>query len=326
MRINHRQIEAFQAMMQVGSVSEAAARLGTSQPAASRLLRGLEHNLRLDLFERSGNRLHPTPAAYTLYAEVERSFSGLQRIAAVADNLQKKRARVLRVAAMPALTNDLLPRFTGGFLKANQDLHIALYGVITPVILDWMVNNQCDLGFIESSTPTFSLRTIKIPAVPRVAVLYQGHRLAEKEVIHITDFNGEDFIELPEDSVSMRRIRALMNAHGVSIRSRAESPLSEIVCGMVASGLGVSISDPFTARAAAHRGLVVRPLLPMIPFSFTAVLPSNDVPLPSARDYIAGVIREVVTLRNRAGLQAQGDAEGYPSALPESWTESDDAP
>ena len=309
MRINHRQVEAFQAMMQVGSVSDAAARLGITQPAASRLLRDLEHNLRLDLFERSGNRLHPTPAAYTLFAEVERSFSGLQRIAAVADNLREKRARVLRVAAMPALTNDLLPRFTGRFLKANEGLHVALYGVITPVILDWMVNNQCDLGFIESSTPTFSLRTIKIPAVPRVAVLYRGHRLAEKEVIHITDFNGEDFIALPAESVSMRRIRAVMNAHGVSIRSRAESPLSEIVCGMVASGLGVSVSDPFTARTGAHRDLVVRPLLPMIPFSFTAVLPSNDVPLPSARDYIAGVIREVLAVRDAASPQPQGKAE-----------------
>ena len=152
MRINHRQIEAFQAIMQVGSVSDAAQRMGISQPAASRLLRDLQHNLRLELFERSGNRLHPTPAAYTLFSEVERSFTGLQRIAAVADSLREKRARQLRVAAMPALSNDFLPRFPGAFLKERDDLHITLYGVITPVIMDWMVNNQCDLGFVESST------------------------------------------------------------------------------------------------------------------------------------------------------------------------------
>lgn len=316
MRINHRQIEAFQAIMQAGSVSDAAQRMGISQPAASRLLRDLQHNLRLELFERSGNRLQPTPAAYTLFSEVERSFTGLQRIAATAENLREKRARVLRVAGMPALCNDFLPRFTGAFLKSRDDLHVTLHGVITPVIMDWMVNNQCDLGFVESTTPTFSLRTVKIPAVPRVAVLYQGHRLAEKAVIHITDFDGEDFITLPSDSVSMRRISAVMQSHGVTVRSRAESPLSEIVCGMVASGLGVSISDPYTARARATHELVVRPLVPAIPFSFTAVLPSNDVPLPNARDYIAGVIREVATVRDAANLEIQkitGGATPAPS-------------
>lgn len=316
MKINHRQIEAFQAIMQAGSVSDAALRMGISQPAASRLLRDLQHNLRLELFERSGNRLHPTPAAYTLYSEVERSFTGLQRIAAVADNLREKRARLLRVAAMPALSNDFLPRFTGAFLKAREDLHVTLHGVITPVIMDWMVNNQCDLGFIESSTPTFSLRTVKIPALPRVAVLHPGHPLAEKAVIHITDFDGEDFIALPPDSISMRRIGAVMRAHGVTVRSRADSPLSEIVCGMVASGLGIAISDPYTARAWNSGDLVVRPLLPVIPFSFTAVLPSNDVPLPSARDFIAGVIREVVALRDAANLEAQRTSAGVAPELP----------
>jgi DNA-binding transcriptional LysR family regulator len=317
MKINHRQIEAFQAIMQAGSVSDAALRMGISQPAASRLLRDLQHNLSLELFERSGNRLNPTPAAYTLYSEVERSFTGLQRIAAVADNLREKRARQLRVAAMPALSNDFLPRFTGAFLQAREDLHVTLHGVITPVIMDWMVNNQCDLGFIESSTPTFSLRTVKIPAVPRVAVLYPGHRLAAKPVVHITDFEGEDFIALPPDSVGMRQIGVVTKAHGVSLRPRADSPLTEIVCGMVASGLGISISDPYTARARARASgdLVVRPLLPAIPFSFTAVLPSNDVPLPSARDFIAGVIKEVIAIRDAENLEVQKSQPEDPSSV-----------
>ena len=307
MRINHRQIEAFQAIMQVGSVSEAAQRMGISQPAASRLLRDLQHSLRLELFERTGNRLQPTPAAYTLYSEVERSFSGLQRIADVADNLRERRARLLRVAAMPALSNHFLPRYTGNFLKARTDLHVTLYGVITPVIMEWMANSQCDLGLVESSTPTFALRTVKIPAVPRVAVLYPGHRLAEKEVIHISDFDGEDFVALPPESISMRTISNVMLAHGIAVRPRADSPLSEIVCGMVAAGLGISISDPFTARPRAGRDLVVRPLIPAIPFSVTAVLPSDDVPLPSAREFIAGLIREVVTIRDAESAAAQDD-------------------
>ena len=88
MRINHRQIEAFRAVILAGSVTRAAELLGISQPATSRLLRDLQHGLGLKLFQKAGTGLEPTAAAVTLYTEVERSFVGLERIARTAESLR----------------------------------------------------------------------------------------------------------------------------------------------------------------------------------------------------------------------------------------------
>ena len=67
---------------------------------------------------------------------------------------------------------------------------------------------------------------------------------------------------------------------------RVETTLSEIMCGMVSSGLGVAICDPFTAQEFEDRGVVVRRFLPRIDFEFAAVFPPQRSPSPVALDLV----------------------------------------
>ena len=100
-RINSRQVEAFRAMMLTGSVTEAAKLIAVTQPAVSRLLRDFQALLKMKLFERRGSGLVPTAAATALYMEVERSFVGLERITAAAEEIRSRRTGTLRIAALP---------------------------------------------------------------------------------------------------------------------------------------------------------------------------------------------------------------------------------
>src|SRR5262245_21177406 len=69
--LNHRQVEAFRAVMLTGGVTTAAQLMNVTQPAVSRLIRDLQESLKLPLFERRGTRLLPTAEALSLYQEVE---------------------------------------------------------------------------------------------------------------------------------------------------------------------------------------------------------------------------------------------------------------
>src|SRR6478735_1631417 len=124
-RINSRQVEAFRAMMLTGSVTEAAKLMAVTQPAASRLLRDFRALLKLELFERRGSGLVPTAAA-------------------AAEEIRSRRTGTLRIAALPALSNGYLPRLAGGFLKDRPNLNLSFFGVISPIVVDWVLNNQCD--------------------------------------------------------------------------------------------------------------------------------------------------------------------------------------
>ncbi len=285
-RINSRQVEAFRAMMLTGSVTEAARLMAVTQPAASRLLRDFQSLLKMELFERRGTGLVPTAAATALYTEVARSFVGLERIAAAAEEIRGRRTGTLRVAAMPALANGYLPRLAGHFLKERPNLNLAFFGVISPIVVDWVTNNQCDVGFAEVPIAHSGLPNLRLPALPRVAVLPAGHPLEAKQVIEPRDLEGETFVSLSAGSTGRHLIDQAFNRGDIRRVQRIETNLSEIMCGMVSSGLGIGICDPFTAQEFATRGIVVRPFVPRIDFEFAAVFPVQRSPSPVALDLV----------------------------------------
>src|SRR3984893_14707936 len=137
-RINSRQVEAFRAMMLTGSVTEAAKLMAVTQPAVSRLLRDFQALLKMELFERRGSGRVPTAAATALYMEVERSFVGLERITAAAEEIRSRRTGTLRIAALPALSNGYPPTRSRRFLKERPNLNLAFFCVLSPITVDWV--------------------------------------------------------------------------------------------------------------------------------------------------------------------------------------------
>jgi DNA-binding transcriptional LysR family regulator len=284
--LNPRQLEAFRAVMLTGGMTPAAELIGITQPAVSRLIRDLQRALRLRLFERRGARLLPTSEAHSLYREVERSFVGLDRIAQAAVELRQRRAGTLRIAALPALANGFLPRFMGAFLEARPKLDLALFGLSSHAVLDWVVSGQCDFGFVEMAIEHPSVEVETLPPVRAVAVLPAAHRLARKSELRPEDFAGEPFISLGQSTVMRFRIDALFADAGIARQMRVETQLTMIACALAASGVGLSIVDPFTAREYEGRGLVVRPFSERIDVEYGL--------LCSTRLGLSGLARELI--------------------------------
>src|SRR5215210_3371540 len=67
-----RQLAAFCAVVERGSFSQAAERLGVTQPAVSLQIRSLEKRLGQQLLDRSGRRVEPTEAGVRLYRGAQR--------------------------------------------------------------------------------------------------------------------------------------------------------------------------------------------------------------------------------------------------------------
>lgn len=283
---NLRQIEAFRAVMVTGSTTSAAALMGVTQPAVSKLLREFQLQLRLKLFERRGTGIAPTAEAVTLFSEVERSYIGVERIAEAAREIRLRREGLLRIAALPALANGFLPRFAGKFAASRPELDLEVSGVISTLVVDWAVNRQCDLGFASPQIDHPALTKVAMPSLPYVAVVPEGHKLARKSTLTPRDFNGENFISLNHSTQSRRQIDTIFADRGVSRVMRVETHLSEIVCGLVSSGLGVGICDPFTAQEFAGRGVAARSFRPQVTIEIFALYPTHQAPTAIGSQFI----------------------------------------
>lgn len=299
--VNFRQLEAFRAVIECGTVTAASERLFITQPAVTRLIRDLETSIGVNLFERRTGRLVATPEAQILYEEVERSFVGLNHIMQTAADLRRLRIGRLRIAAMPALALGFLPRVIARFHRRHPSTNISLQIRSSVKVAEWLESQQMDLGFatLGQAHPAIE-REIFLDA-ECVAILPEGHRLARKTRLVPRDFAGENFISLGPDLDERRRIDKVFADAGVERRLLIHSQLSLAICNMVAQGLGVALVEPVTAAECLGGGIVARPFSPPIAFRFTLLFPAYR-----ARSKLAQAFADVAQdeLRNNPLLKA----------------------
>ncbi len=117
--MNGRQIEIFHAVMRAGTVTEAAERLGVTQPAVTAGLKQIEATLGFNLFQRAGGRLHPTEEARILIGEAERIQDSLDVFRKMAHRLKQDLVEHLRIATPTAFSHMLIPDVKTGFVAGN---------------------------------------------------------------------------------------------------------------------------------------------------------------------------------------------------------------
>ena len=274
-RINHRQLEAFQAVVDAGTVTAAAERLYITQPAVTRLIRDLEHSLGFDLFERRAGRLLPTVEAQILHEEVQRSFMGLDRIVQVARDIQTLNSGSLRIAALPALALGFLPRVIGKFNAIHPNLSISLQIRSSVRVMEWLASQQIDVGFAAVQQVHAAVEQELLLEAPFVAVLPTGHPLEKKSVLRPVDFADENFISTGYELDARSRIDAVFSDAGIKRRLSIDTQLSLAICNMVAEGMGVSLVDPVTAAEFQGRGVVARKFRPQLPFRYNLLFPAH---------------------------------------------------
>lgn len=299
MKLSHRQVEVFRALMSTGSVTRAAELLDSSQPTISRELARLEQVVGMQLFERVRGRLRPTARAVGWLEEVERSYVGLDRIAAAAQSLRRFAQGRVAVACLPALAHALLPDATRRFVAAHPAVGVAITPQDSPLLEAWLTEQRFDLGLCERPQAPPATTAELLLRADEVCVLPDGHALLARRVLKLTDFEGVDFVSFAPSDPYRQLVDALFERHGVQRRLGLETASAGSVCALVRHGLGVAIVNPLTAMELAGAGLQIRPLAESIPFEVTLVTPQFR-PAGPLRDAFAQALREAA-----GELQAQ---------------------
>jgi DNA-binding transcriptional LysR family regulator len=273
--INLRQLEAFQAVMETGSVTRAAASLRISQPAVSKLMAGLARDCGFALFERRGNRLIPTAEALFLSSEVNRVFVSTDQIARHVANIRELRSGRLSIVAFPALATRALPRFLTAFVAEHPQTNISLLTRSSPLLVDWVAAQQADVGIGLMNSDSAGVACEPVGSFDGVCVLPPGHRLAEKTVVRAGDLDGESFISLGMEDRSRFRVDQAFERSPARRRLAIEAHQSEAACAFVAAGAGVAVVEPFSAAGFDRRQIVVKRFRPVVTFDMWLIFPAH---------------------------------------------------
>lgn len=259
--LNLRQIEAFKAVIENGTVSRAAELLNISQPAMSKLIAHLEFDTGLKLFDRLKGRLAPTDNGMRLYEEVDRIFAGLRQVENAVDAIRREDQGRISIGVMPALSGSFIQQVTTGFLKDRPNVFCSVQARSSERIVDWVIARKLDIGLVTEgiTNPYVNLETIM--EQPMVCVMPLDHPLTAKRVVKPKDLHNIPFVSFPPDSGIGHRVAAVLEAHGASPQTVIVANWAATVCELVAGGLGVSLVHPLIASELQPR-LAARPFTP----------------------------------------------------------------
>ncbi len=244
-----RQLAAFVAVVEKKSFSQAAERLGVTQPAVSLQIRSLEERLGRRLLDRSGRRVEPTEAGLVLYKKAQRMLQLEEQLAEeLAQEETGELHGTLSIGASTGPGGHLVPLLLCEFQRGHPDLGISLSISDTDRVIEQVAERELELGVVGALRRHRSLEFEPLAHDVIVLAVPPGHPFAGKEM-PLERLREERHIVMQEGAGVRHVIEEELREAGLRVRElqpRLELGLQESVKSAVAAGYGVT----FISRTA----------------------------------------------------------------------------
>src|SRR5262245_8500901 len=250
-----RQLAAFCEVVERRSFSEAAARLGVTQPAVSQQVRALEQRLGTQLLDRSGRRVEPTEAGLRLYRGAQRMLALEEQLL---DELAEPDAPLRGTLAIGASTGPaaiVLPLLLCEFQRENTELRVELSVSDTQSVVELVADRRLELGIVGAARRHRSVAFEPFFRDEVILVCPPGHPFAGKTV-ELDELAEGPLILMQQGAGGRQVVEDELRKGGRRLRDLdvpLELGLQESVRSAVQAGYGVS----FISRRAVESDLTV---------------------------------------------------------------------
>jgi DNA-binding transcriptional LysR family regulator len=252
-----RQLQAFCAVVERKSFSQAAERLGVTQPAISLQVRSLEKRLGTQLFDRSGRRVEPTEAGLRLYRGAQRLLQLEEEI--VNDLAAEATGELTGTFAIGASTGPggvVLAQLLCEFAGQHPQLHVALNVHDTQSVVERVAGRSLELGVVGAAPRHRGVEYEPFLQDVVVLVVPPAHEFAGRTVA-LDDLKGARLLVMQEGAGVRQMIDDELHRAGVRLRDlgvRIELGLQESVLSAVRGGYGVTFISRRSVEAELAAG------------------------------------------------------------------------
>jgi LysR family cys regulon transcriptional activator len=243
------------------SVTQAAASLGTSQPAISRALKALEKELGFDLFVREGRAFaRVTPEGLRVLEYAGRALAEVESLRAVAADLNQDARGTLSIATTHTQARYVLPPVVQAFRKRYPEVDLHLHQGTSEQISEMVSSDRVQLAIATGSEALFpELVLLPVYRWHRQVIVPKHHPLARSTagkltlaqlathplVTYVFSFSGPSSLE------------TLFAREGLKPRVALTARDSDVIKTYVRLGMGVGIVASVAVDPQEDQDMVV---------------------------------------------------------------------
>ena len=264
--------EAFVKTVELGSLTKAAAALGSTQSRISHVLSDLEEEYGFSLLKRSRGGIQLTRAGSMILPRMQEILSLDQQLEELIQDIRDAEAGLLRLGVFTSVAVHWLPGMIRSFQEAHPKVELQMMSGDYHDMEQWLKNKEIDVGFVTLPAPG-DVRTIPLYEDPLVAIFPRDHRLAKLPSIPPKELEPEPFISLLHSS--SHDIHRALDQAGIRPDIKFSTKDDYAILAMVEQGLGVSIVPQLLLKGN-QKELEVRPLDPPVSRTIALAVPSGE--------------------------------------------------
>ncbi len=246
-------------IIETGSFSEVAKRLGISQPAVSFQVQKLERDLGVRLIDRTRHPLAMTEAGKQLYRFARVVAEEQARLRDDLDRMREEVTGDLVIAASTIPGEMLVPSLVGRFRAMHPMVGVRVDIFDSGTVIEQVSHGSYEIGFCGVAPETGNLERVKVAEDEIVLIVFPGHPFAGRESITLMDLQGEALVLRQETSGTMRNVRSLMAEAGVDLEGQSPGVVlstTQAVVSAVEARVGIGFVSSLAVAKSQALGLV----------------------------------------------------------------------
>ncbi|MDR3523238.1 MAG: LysR substrate-binding domain-containing protein [Acetobacteraceae bacterium] len=296
------QLKTLIHVAELGSLSKAADRLNIVQPALSRQVRMLEHELGVLLFERHGRGMVLTDVGRDIVAQATAVMAALDAIRDVAAGKDASYRGLVMVGAPPTVAEIATLPLVNRIREQHPDLSLRLLSGFSGHLLDWLHRGEVDVAV---SYDPEALRSVRIEPVMMEALLLVAPGDAGLSLDHPVPFArlAEHPLIMPSPRHGLRRIlETCAKRAGVELKAQLEADSFRAMVDLVRDGHGMTVLPLAPIFSMVEAGsLSVARLVDPSPSRKLVIAYPADRPVSPAAKFVGRTIVDIA-----ADLVARG--------------------
>ena len=252
------QVRYFVALANTLNFTRAAEQCNVSQPALTRAIQQLEHELGGPLFHRERNNTHLSELGRMMLPHLESVVASSQAAKQAARAARKLENVTLSLGAMctigPQLVADLIVRFQ----SENPDVEVHVSDGEARALIGMLERGELHISLVgvpEELPDQF--HQVPVFSEQFVIVLPRDHPWARKDAIRVAELDGQPYVGRSNCEV-FQFVTDDFARRGVSTKKVFSSPRDEWVQNMIKAGLGFGFFPEYSVTDPA---LVALPLI-----------------------------------------------------------------
>lgn len=259
--VSLRQVRAFVAVADAGGFAAAARKLHLTPSALSLLIKELESNIEVRLFDRSTRTTELSIAGTEFYPLARKVLTDLEQALVSTQDLQQKRRGTVRVACTPLYAAATLPEVLRRYRERFPAVTVYVLDSLNQQALARVASGEADFGVAPQRQAAPELMQQSLMQDRVWMVCRPDHPLAVHKRVNWAQTLKYPFVSLTPDFT--RRLQADLFQHSSALVLNPALEVSFITTalGMVQSGFGITAQPSRSLSLLPAFGLVARPLI-----------------------------------------------------------------